>query len=80
MSNTGLNWPLRFFSQVSVAVEAHKRAQLPFVAVLSDPTYGGVSASYAMQVCIVHSPPPYVPPLDQNTHRGSRLSTPVQRC
>lgn len=33
-----------------MAVEAHKRAQLPFVAVLSDPTYGGVSASYAMQV------------------------------
>lgn len=35
--------------QVSVAVEALHKASLPFVSVLSDPTYGGVSASYAMQ-------------------------------
>lgn len=35
--------------QVSVAVEAQRRAGLPFVSVLADPTYGGVSASYAMQ-------------------------------
>ena len=32
-----------------MAVEALHKAALPFVAVLSDPTYGGVSASYAMQ-------------------------------
>jgi acetyl-CoA carboxylase beta subunit len=36
-------------AKVSVAVEALRRQRLPFVAVLSDPTYGGVSASYAMQ-------------------------------
>jgi acetyl-CoA carboxylase carboxyl transferase alpha subunit len=36
-------------AKVSVAVEAHQSRGLPFVAVLSDPTYGGVSASYAMQ-------------------------------
>mmetsp|Transcript_13785 Transcript_13785/g.44957 ORF Transcript_13785/g.44957 Transcript_13785/m.44957 type:complete len:1276 (-) Transcript_13785:333-4160(-) len=36
-------------AKVSVAVEAHRRAGLPFVSVLEDPTYGGVSASYAMQ-------------------------------
>ena len=36
-------------AKVSVAVEALRRDALPFVAVLSDPTYGGVSASYAMQ-------------------------------
>ena len=36
-------------AKVSVAVAAHRRAGLPFVSVLEDPTYGGVSASYAMQ-------------------------------
>jgi acetyl-CoA carboxylase carboxyl transferase alpha subunit/acetyl-CoA carboxylase carboxyl transferase beta subunit len=36
-------------AKVSVAVDAHRRAGLPFVSVLEDPTYGGVSASYAMQ-------------------------------
>jgi len=36
-------------AKVSVAVEAQRRAGLPFVSVLNDPTYGGVSASYAMQ-------------------------------
>ena len=36
-------------AKVSVAVDAHQRKGLPFIAVLSDPTYGGVSASYAMQ-------------------------------
>lgn len=35
--------------QVSVAVQALNSAGLPFISVLSDPTYGGVSASYAMQ-------------------------------
>ena len=32
-----------------MAVEALHREHLPFISVLSDPTYGGVSASYAMQ-------------------------------
>ena len=36
-------------AKVSVAVEAMHREGLPFIAVLNDPTYGGVSASYAMQ-------------------------------
>ncbi|CAM9750893.1 unnamed protein product [Pylaiella littoralis] len=36
-------------AKVSVAVEALRRAGVPFVSVLADPTYGGVSASYAMQ-------------------------------
>eukprot|EP00606_Chrysophyceae_sp_TOSAG23-5_P001599 GSChrysophyteH2.ASY1.ANO1.821.1 assembled CDS len=36
-------------AKVSVAVEALHRAKLPFISVLNDPTYGGVSASYAMQ-------------------------------
>lgn len=30
-------------------MDALQRAGLPFIAVLNDPTYGGVSASYAMQ-------------------------------
>ena len=32
-------------AKVSVAVGAHRRAALPFVSVLEDPTYGSVSAS-----------------------------------
>eukprot|EP00903_Cladosiphon_okamuranus_P009747 g9267.t1 len=36
-------------AKVSVAVEALRREGVPFVSVLADPTYGGVSASYAMQ-------------------------------
>ncbi|CAM9310439.1 unnamed protein product [Ectocarpus sp. 6 AP-2014] len=36
-------------AKVSVAVDALRREGVPFVSVLSDPTYGGVSASYAMQ-------------------------------
>ena len=36
-------------AKVSVAVAAHAEAKLPFIALLNDPTYGGVSASYAMQ-------------------------------
>jgi acetyl-CoA carboxylase carboxyl transferase subunit beta len=36
-------------AKVSVAVEALRRAGLPFISILFDPTYGGVSASYAMQ-------------------------------
>lgn len=36
-------------AKVSVAVEALHTAGLPFISVLADPTYGGVSASYALQ-------------------------------
>ncbi|CAM9381668.1 unnamed protein product, partial [Discosporangium mesarthrocarpum] len=35
--------------KVAVAVDALRREAIPFVSVLADPTYGGVSASYAMQ-------------------------------
>ena len=35
--------------KVSVCVEAHKAAGLPYICILRDPTYGGVPASYAMQ-------------------------------
>jgi hypothetical protein len=34
---------------VSVAVQALNEKKLPFISVLCDPTFGGVSASYAMQ-------------------------------
>ena len=36
-------------AKVSVAVERLRGLGLPFISVLNDPTYGGVSASYAMQ-------------------------------
>jgi acetyl-CoA carboxylase carboxyl transferase alpha subunit len=36
-------------AKVSVAVQAASNAGIPFISVLCDPTYGGVSASYAMQ-------------------------------
>lgn len=36
-------------AKVSVAVEALHNASIPFISVLNDPTFGGVSASYAMQ-------------------------------
>ena len=36
-------------AKVSVAVRAQAAAGLPFISLLIDPTYGGVSASYAMQ-------------------------------
>jgi len=36
-------------AKVSVAVRKHSDMALPFLTLLVDPTYGGVSASYAMQ-------------------------------
>ena len=36
-------------AKVSVCVEALHRAGIPYVSILTDPTYGGVPASYAMQ-------------------------------
>ncbi|KAH7827785.1 malonyl-CoA:pyruvate transcarboxylase [Monocercomonoides exilis] len=40
---------LMMMAKVSVAAAAHKKAGLPFITLFEDPTYGGVSASYAMQ-------------------------------
>ena len=40
---------LMMLAKVSVAVRALADAGVPFISVLQDPTYGGVSASYAMQ-------------------------------
>ncbi|KAA6380617.1 MAG: pyruvate carboxylase, partial [Streblomastix strix] len=40
---------LMMMAKTSCAQNAHKQAGLPFVNVFEDPTYGGVSASYAMQ-------------------------------
>lgn len=43
-------------AKVSVALRAFKNRQLPYIAINKDPTYGGVSASYAMQVsCLISS-------------------------
>ncbi len=36
-------------AKVSVAIEAMHRKSIPVIVILNDPTYGGVSASYAMQ-------------------------------
>jgi len=36
-------------AKVSCAVQSHGEAALPFITLLVDPCYGGVSASYAMQ-------------------------------
>lgn len=36
-------------AKISVAVEALHHHGLPYICILNDPTYGGVSASYAMQ-------------------------------
>jgi acetyl-CoA carboxylase carboxyl transferase subunit beta len=35
-------------ARATLAVEDLKKARLPYVVVLTDPTYGGVTASYAM--------------------------------
>ncbi|KAK2964860.1 putative Pyruvate carboxylase [Blattamonas nauphoetae] len=43
---------LMMMAKVSVAVSGLKAARLPFINVFEDPTYGGVSASYAMQADI----------------------------
>ena len=36
-------------AKISVAVNALRQSHLPFVSILTDPTFGGVPASYAMQ-------------------------------
>lgn len=36
-------------AKVSVAVQAFKSTGLPYISVCLDPTYGGTTASYAMQ-------------------------------
>jgi acetyl-CoA carboxylase carboxyl transferase subunit beta len=35
-------------ARTTVAIQRLRRAHLPYVVVLTDPTYGGVTASYAM--------------------------------
>lgn len=44
-------------AKVSVALEAHGRAGLPFFSVITDPTTGGVTASFAMQGDVIVSEP-----------------------
>lgn len=39
-------------AKVSCMVEAHQKAGLPFISILKDPSFGGASASYAMQADI----------------------------
>lgn len=44
-------------AKVSVALEQHARACLPYIVVITDPTTGGVTASFAMQGDIVLAEP-----------------------
>ncbi|MGI6590179.1 MAG: acetyl-CoA carboxylase carboxyl transferase subunit alpha [Eggerthellaceae bacterium] len=44
-------------AKVSVALEAHGRAGLPYFSVITDPTTGGVTASFAMQGDVIVSEP-----------------------
>jgi len=53
-------------AKVSVAVRAFKARHLPYITVSQDPTFGGTSASYAMQsdirigILFISSPPSQV--------------------
>lgn len=44
-------------AKVSVALERHGRAGLPYFSVITDPTTGGVTASFAMQGDVIISEP-----------------------
>lgn len=44
-------------AKVSVALERHGRAKLPYFSVITDPTTGGVTASFAMQGDVIVSEP-----------------------
>lgn len=44
-------------AKVSVSLEAHGRAGLPYFSVITDPTTGGVTASFAMQGDVIVSEP-----------------------
>ena len=44
-------------AKTSAAVEAHGRAGLPYFTVITDPTTGGVTASFAMQADIILAEP-----------------------
>jgi acetyl-CoA carboxylase carboxyl transferase subunit beta len=40
-------------AKTTQAVDAHAQAQLPYITVLTDPTTGGVSASFAFQADVI---------------------------
>ncbi|OUO90463.1 acetyl-CoA carboxylase carboxyl transferase subunit beta [Gordonibacter sp. An230] len=44
-------------AKVSCALERHAEAKLPYIAVLTDPTTGGVTASFAMQGDVILAEP-----------------------
>lgn len=44
-------------AKVSAAIERHGRAGLPYVSVITDPTTGGVTASFAMEGDVIVSEP-----------------------
>ena len=44
----GALWPSMQMARTTLAVQDLKTARLPYIVVLTDPTYGGVTASYAM--------------------------------
>ena len=44
-------------AKVSCALERHARAKLPYISVLTDPTTGGVTASFAMQGDVILAEP-----------------------
>ena len=46
-------------AKVSCALERHAAAKLPYISVLTDPTTGGVTASFARQgLSLIHICPP----------------------
>mmetsp|Transcript_630 Transcript_630/g.1113 ORF Transcript_630/g.1113 Transcript_630/m.1113 type:complete len:333 (+) Transcript_630:4-1002(+) len=55
-------------AKVSVAVQALGEKGLPFIAVLCDPTFGGVSASYAMQADV------RIGLCEAKTHKGAETA------
>ncbi len=44
-------------AKVSCALERHAAAELPYISVLTDPTTGGVTASFAMQGDVILAEP-----------------------
>lgn len=44
-------------AKISAAIERHGRAGLPYISVITDPTTGGVTASFAMQGDVIISEP-----------------------
>lgn len=44
-------------AKISAAIERHGEAGLPYFSVITDPTTGGVTASFAMQGDVIISEP-----------------------